>query len=75
MTYLAIKIEGDYPKNCGGCPLGATDLDCYVSWCTVLDKEIKNYSKRLRGCPIKGTVRKRDIIPPKVVSTEGKGNT
>lgn len=66
MTYLAVKIEGDYPKGCDGCPFVATDG--VVEWCVPLDKETKG-SRRLRGCPIKGTVERKDINPPKVVST------
>lgn len=65
MANLVIKIEGELPKRCFDCPLSETDLDAYANWCAVSNKEIKNGNKKLRGCPIKGTVREKDIIKEK----------
>jgi len=64
MTNLVLSINSDYPMTCGDCPLMACDDDGCAYWCPVLDKEIKNMGKKFRGCPIKGTVKKKDIIKP-----------
>ena len=58
---VALDIK-EVPGSCGECPIRVTDQDCYAVWCAVLDKEINNDDKKLRGCPIKGKVRKCDVI-------------
>ena len=64
---IALNIK-DVPENCGSCPISTTDNDCYVNWCAVLNKEIKDMNRKLRGCPIKGKVNESDVI------REKKGN-
>ena len=58
---IALDIK-EVPENCGVCLLRAEDLDAYVEWCPPLNKEIKDNNKKLRGCPVKGKVRKCDVI-------------
>ena len=64
---VALDIK-EVPGSCGSCPLRAVALDAYVEWCPCLDKEIKDGTKKLRGCPIKGKVNESDVIK------ENKGN-
>ncbi len=54
---IAINIK-DVPNNCGLCPISYYDDDCCHQFCAILGKEIIKTDKKLRGCPIKGKVKK-----------------
>lgn len=52
----------EVPGSCCECALWTYADEGITMWCVPLDKEIKDMCKKLRGCPIKGRVRKCDVI-------------
>ena len=73
MTYYLVVDAGitKKPECCCECPLITSDEDCVSYWCVVTQEICKNTSKRNRYCPIKGFVKKANIIK-EVTSKESK---